>query len=81
MLKIKDNINLKELEKFGFKFERGTNAYCWFFYLDDGFNLTIYENGKSLEIGRDALANYSSVDNLDVIYDLIQAGLVEKVGE
>lgn len=24
MLKIKDNINLKELEKFGFKFEEGT---------------------------------------------------------
>lgn len=80
MLKIKDNIDLKDLEKYGFRYcELETNNYCWVFYFDDEFNLTIYENNKSLEIGKDAKANYSSVDNLDILYDLIQAGLVEKV--
>ena len=74
MLKIKDDVDLKELEKFGFKLEEDSYEYntC---KDKDGFS------GFTIDIDDKLINNYSSVGrkNLDVIYDLIQAGLVEKV--
>lgn len=70
MLKIKDNVDLKELEKFGFevgitennsKYYTCEGMYVWF------FNREINDSCVS--------------DILQVLFDLIEAGLVEKVGE
>ena len=61
MLKIKDNVDLKELEKFGFE-EFSVIYYHEFVSVD--------KNGRFIQS-----------NNLDLVYDLIQAGLVEKVGE
>lgn len=76
MVKIKDNVDLKELEKFGFK--KSGDFYNLFF---DEFNeVIIDEQDRIIELDGDV--NYLNVDKYNnIIFDLIQAGLVEKVGE
>lgn len=90
MLKIKDNVDLKELEKFGFKLNQwneytkeicgGRRGQC--------FDLIVY--GKREFGGEDryiyGFANGADGDGEegfidDTLYDLIKADLVEKVGE
>ena len=88
MLRIKDNVDLKELEKFGFRKledDLRNHKYSWKRVLNGGF----YE----LYIARDNrlsfyLENYFEFNCLrikeklfDKIYDLIKADLVEKVDE
>lgn len=77
MLKIKDNVDLKELEKFGFKKNN---------LIDKGHYEINYRNMNNIKINSDTkLIHYNqmSVDNFipNIIYDLIKADLVEKVGE
>lgn len=73
MLKIKDNVDLKELEKFGFYEFRGNytkhtaNAY-WCVREKD--RIIVFSSGMGLW-----------ARTLTELYDLIQAGLVEKVVE
>lgn len=93
MLKIKDNVDLKELEKYGFKY---ISKMLMRRYKKD--NIIIYENSthdeKLCKIQRIKCVkprHIYTVNNLDlntqelysdissVLYDLIQAGLVEKV--
>ena len=93
MLKIKDNVDLRELEKYGFEY---MSKLLMRRYKKD--NITIYENSihdeeickrqrikcikprhiyitNNLDLNTQEL--YSDISN--VLYDLIQAGLVEKV--
>jgi hypothetical protein len=74
MLKIKNNIDLKELEKFGFIY--ATSGWNW---LDDKQPTQIYiDNCGVIAISnRNAYSFWCDVPS--VIFDLIQAGLVEKV--
>ena len=85
MLKIKNNVNLKELEKYGMKYNGGSECY-----VDDYVYsyLTIYTTDKEVIID----ANYGSFDNfkgrkkiydnaMSILYDLIKADLVEKVDD
>ena len=62
MLKIKDNVDLKELEKFGFHKE--FDYYEGYDTIVDCYSreIEVYEGGE------------------EKLFDLIQAGLVEKVG-
>ncbi len=74
MLKIRDDVDLKELEKFGFNFEYG-------FYEKELGYLTYFANirgGRVIEI-----ATYDGEECVldNTLYDLIQAGLVEKINE
>ena len=80
MLKIKDNVDLKELEKYGFS---TMSLYGWYeknicYDLND--RLDIYVNKKTRII---QVSTYDGYDvNLDdTLYDLIKANLVEKVGD
>jgi len=83
MLKIKDNVDLKELEKFGF--QKGYNLFCKdnkpriiTAIVDDERNLKIqYSDSAWWDNSYWYLYSYSQ----DTIYDLIKDGLVEKVGE
>lgn len=106
MLKIKDNVDLKELEKFGFKpyYElkdsKTGESYVAFYYQTRSYDrmygalhlfpikkrksCIIKTNGRTIENH----LKYSSLKiddrdfiDLDLLYDLIQAGLVEKVVE
>ena len=74
MLKIKDNIDLKELEKLDFEFK--LNEYFSSpYYVSLHGNVLIWKNSKKLEIIHVTHIN----DEYDILFDLIQAGLVEKV--
>lgn len=83
MLKIKDNVDLKVLEKYGFRHcQTSMEKYFYTYYLDNEFDLTIYEQDKILRLGYcpiDDTGSYADTNYLDKLYDLIQAGLVEKV--
>ena len=72
MLKIKDDVDLKELEKFGFKLDNNE----WYTKNNNGF--IIYIKPLSRKI---TLKTYegSLRENVDILYDLIQANLVEKI--
>ena len=73
MLKIKDNIDLKELEKFGFvdkKRDFINNDFGGEFIGVDKFNRGIYIQVENM---------YSiAEDSFGLIFDLIKADLVEK---
>ena len=73
MLKIKNNIDLKELEKFGFNIEENTadewdQLYCF----DSG--LMFDKDDKEIIVPL-----FDEGSPLNTLYDLIKADLVEKV--
>ena len=73
-LRIKDNVDLKELEKFGFK----VYEYVLFYEYHSKSN---YKDSIMLNMKNKRLLFYQTYNgkSYDVLYDLIQAGLVEKV--
>lgn len=82
MLKIKDNIDLKELEKFGLKsmiFGDGDFAlkYKWV-YTDKKCLYSTDEEDTIRELDIMEDREIRSSFDVDLLYDLIQAGLVEK---
>ena len=74
MLKIKDNVDLKELEKFGFKVDRYNLQYEY--HAKNNFKDSIVIKVENKKIG--FYQNYNG-KSYDTLFDLIQAGLVEKV--
>ena len=77
MLKIKDNIDLKELEKFGFKVSDNVFDLNKVKCLTYEF-LTISQTTRDIEIS----SGYDEIngdEEIEKLFDLIQAGLVEKV--
>lgn len=107
MLKIKDNVDLKELEKFGFEYyweikqNNTSEKYCngYKVFTEKGYRIGL--DGNAIEVVEERKnANWFfpneereiyvfetdydmgvSNEMLNIIYDLISAGLVEKVGE
>ena len=77
MLKIKDEVDLKELEKFGLEFNDNNGRYEYIERTYDGetYIFINFWNKKILFVQR---KNYDNIC-LEILYDLIQAGLVEKV--
>lgn len=84
MLKIKDNVDLKELENFGFvelKTRDGSESLGW------KWSTTVREDGEEIEVeiyvysdnNRHRRLLVIDYDVEDKLFDLIQAGLVEKV--
>ena len=82
MLKIKDNVDLKELKKFGFKNIRnyGYTAYR-IAYFKKVYLRNDNDDRVCYEIGKDKIIKITRLDGeLDnTLYDLIKADLVEKV--
>lgn len=72
MLKIKDNVDLKELEKFNFKLDSDE----WYMRNDNGFVVLIKPLSKKIVL---RTFDTSLHESIDVLYDLIQAGIVEKI--
>ena len=84
MLKIKDNVDLKELEKFGFKYDKEMKYY--YKHCLGTFNkfIILTENDVDSFKGQIVFYNDSAFNTtlyLDTLYDLIKADLVEKVKE
>ena len=78
MLKIKDNVDLKELEKFKFKYYDYTGKYEYKYSGYAYIYINVWNREIYLQYLEDTLEKYTHpLDN--IIFDLIQAGLVEKV--
>lgn len=74
MLKIKDNVDLKELEKYGFDIEQLKDKYDQIYGFES--NLLFYKDDKNI------ILPYNNQDHaLDTLYYLIKDGLVEKVDD
>ena len=77
MLKIKDNVDLKELEKFGFekKEHKFENISYWYYCFEE---IVIYADDKDIDF---RMIDFFKLRTTaaDKLFDLIQAGLVEKV--
>lgn len=105
MLKIKDNVDLKELEKFGFKQVKDGHWEEWIYL---GYKTTYFYRDSNRRLRKDVSSELIKVDryrtiviNMDIkifpkeeiygyggwttdlepIYDLIKADMVEKVEE
>lgn len=80
MLKIKDNVNLKELEKYGFHKPNSTTLKNVGYENIDG--IWIIKEDKKLRItNSDKINGFYDNALSNNLYDLIQDGLVEKVKE
>ena len=92
MLKIKDDVNLKELEKFGFEFSEDDNFYFYYEFTEPDCNSElriyidkdtreirhyVYASDRTISTGFDMYVSPYKIHNK--IYDLIKANLVEKV--
>ena len=76
MLKIKNNVDLKELEKFGFK-----KSFDDYYIQDNNYSVIIQIN-KENKIIRTRTTDYSILQvraTWNILYDLIKADLVEKI--
>lgn len=72
MLKIKDNVDLKELEKFGAKYNEAMGSYDFY----DG-SLYVWEDVR--DIAFEFSFGVTENEIMTTLFDLIQANLVEKV--
>lgn len=79
MLKIKDNIDLKELEKFGFEYNQIGYKKDNLWILKEDRILRLPTKGQSVKQLIIRLSNNNKID--DTIYDLIKEGLIEKIEE
>ena len=73
MLRIKDNVDLKELEKYGFIFK---SNICWKPLKKSKELIALHINLHNREI--DCSGILGSNEKMDDLYDLIKDGLVEK---
>ena len=86
MLKIKDNVDLKELEKFGFELDNDCWGEPYYFYYSftrpdtkSEMTYTIYEKNRKILLYADIIANLNV--GVNKLYDLIKADLAEKVSD
>ena len=88
MLKIRENVDLKELEKYGFVNDEiyGRKVKVKKMMTKEKYNAEIVEidlkTGQlQIFVDDEYYENYTQSDTLDFIYDLIKADLVVKVEE
>ena len=86
MLKIKDNVDLKELEKFGFikenKSQYVLTSRKWIMpseerHIKRKIAMKVYIKSRKLFITQNVTCEYDN--KIEILYDLIKADLVEKV--
>ena len=82
MLKIKDNVDLKELEKFGFKKCKSTVVDIYYYPITWNYGLYVEITvNADRTISLDVNYEDFSTEDIDILFNLIQAGFVEKVVE
>lgn len=82
MLRIKKDIDLKELEKKGFKKAKSTGGYIYYYPIIWDYGLyveIVVEVDRTITLD----VNYGDyyIEDLNILYDIITAGYVEKVEE
>lgn len=95
MLRIKKEVDLKELEKFGFKpkYDENTGEVCAYQKkiekYECGLIISVFETKSLIRIFKFSekgktewrINPYNTYFDIDTLYDLITAGLVEKIKE
>jgi hypothetical protein len=77
MLKIKDDVDLKDLYKYGFDREfKYLDALKMYVYIKE---IDIGGNKESIVVYGDRIIQVNGTRILNILYDLIQTQLVEKV--
>lgn len=79
MLRIKKEIDLKELEKFGFEKYKLYGFDVYSYEISEKYSKIIITNERIIAFY--AYEEYCIEEDLNILYDLIQAGYVEKVEE
>lgn len=77
VLKIKDNIDLKILEKYGFKQEELFGQEFYNYYISEKVILSVIVRNREIYIDIEDKGIFE-VDIPTVLYDMIQNGLIEK---
>ena len=72
MLKIKDNVDLSVLEKYGFEYEDYEDNYKIYNFRESTIYIETHNRIIKSEI-------YMEDEDFDTLYDMIQDGIVEKV--
>lgn len=84
MLKIRDDFDLKELEKYGFEYQKLMYGRERYYEPITCIDVTVKNTteASSLKL-REVIINTYSIENeaIELLYDLIKADLVEKVEE
>ena len=83
MLKIKDDVPIEELEKFGFEYdiELSSDDINDIYSLRNKYQrLCFSSQNKNLFLYEDFFETNTMVLRCDILYDLIKADLVQKVG-
>lgn len=78
VLKIKDNVRLENLEKYGFKHETMFGQEFYNYYINASVILTIIVKSREMYIDIEDTGIYE-VDIPAVLFDMINAGLIEVV--
>jgi hypothetical protein len=82
MLKLIDNVDLKELEKYGFEYKKSKSNTAYYNLGKDELGadnrIVVIKKDRTMEIDISTDLNGYS-EELEVLYDLIEDGLVEKV--
>ena len=75
MLKIKDNVDLKELEKYGFLYKEPVDDLWYSYYFTPDDSLVINYSDREIDFDKEEI----NEETFNTLYDLIKAGLVEKI--
>lgn len=82
MLKIKDNVDLKELEKFGFKLDKElSNDYETIYSTQQKYQRLCIDMNTRVIFLYEMFNSNAFFIKCNVLYDLIKADLVEKVDD
>lgn len=82
MLKIKDTVDLKKLEKFGFEKVENCYGLIEMRKKENDYVTICIEPSRNIYLMIDRIGMSFAIDyEIEVIFDFIQAGLVEKVDE
>ena len=76
-LRIKSNVDLKELEKYGFLYKEPVDDLWYSYYFTPDDSLVINYSDREIDFDKEEI-NYKTFDYL---YDLIKDDLVEKVDD
>lgn len=81
MLKIKDSVDLKELEQFGFKFRKDYDCYVRYYFKVGNAETLVDKKSKIIKNYDDSFTQFGIPSDEELLEDLIKADMVEKVEE
>lgn len=78
MIKIRDNVNLEELENYGFRYSLGED---WHYYFDN-ISLSLGDKREIIiDFNSDDCCETEMMQLMSLLYDLIKDNIAEKVDD